>query len=136
MSQEQAGQFSVKGVSLPLEDQYVLIPAEQTAIENARNGFNATISALATANGLAFYDAAADLAQAANGGIPLQGGEIVTSQFITGGGFSLDGVHPTPRAQAIIANGVLDAVKKTYGANLPKVNPVDYGTVTLSNSVN
>ncbi|WP_369858599.1 G-D-S-L family lipolytic protein [Aquimarina sp. I32.4] len=136
LSQEQAGQFSVKGVSLPLEDQYVLIPAEQTAIENARNGFNATISALAAANGLAFYDAAADLAQAANGGIPLQGGEIVTSQFITGGGFSLDGVHPTPRAQAIIANGILDAVKKTYGANLPKVNPVDYGTVTLSNNIN
>ncbi|WP_316930206.1 SGNH/GDSL hydrolase family protein [Aquimarina megaterium] len=135
LSQEEAGQLAVNGVSFPLEDKYVLIPAEQTAIENARTGFNATIAGLATAKGLAFYDAAADLAQAANGGIPIDGG-MITSEFVRGGGFSLDGVHPTPRAHALITNGVLDAIKATYGANLPRVNPADYGTVTLSNDVN
>jgi lysophospholipase L1-like esterase len=135
LSQEEAGQLAVNGVSFPLEDKYVLIPAEQTAIENARIGFNATIAGLATAKGLAFYDAAADLAQAANGGIPIDGG-VITSEFVRGGGFSLDGVHPTPRAHALITNGVLKAVKATYGSNLPSVNPADYGTVTLSNDVN
>ncbi|WP_369872352.1 G-D-S-L family lipolytic protein [Aquimarina sp. Aq78] len=135
LSQEEAGQLAVNGVSFPLEDKYVLTPAEQTAIENARTGFNATIAGLATAKGLAFYDAAADLAQAANGGIPIDGGAI-TSEFVTGGGFSLDGVHPTPRAHALITNGVLDAIKATYGANLPRVNPADYGTITLNNDVN
>nr|WP_101450897.1 G-D-S-L family lipolytic protein [Aquimarina sp. MAR_2010_214] len=135
LSQEEAGQLSVNGVSFPLEDKYVLVPAEQTAIENARTGFNATIAGLATAKGLAFYDAAADLAQAANGGIPIDGGAI-TSEFVSGGGFSLDGVHPTPRAHALITNGVLNAIKATYKANLPRVNPADYGTVTLSNDVN
>lgn len=135
LSQEQAGQFSVKGVSLPLEDQYVLIPEEQTAIENARIGFNTTISSIAAANGLAVYDAAADLAQAANGGIPIDGG-IVTSTFVSGGGFSLDGVHPTPRAHAIITNGILNVIKEAYKTTLPIVNPVNYGTITISNEVN
>ncbi len=130
-----AAQLSVKGVSLPLEDQWVLIPAEQTAIENARNAFNATIAGLAEANGLALYDVASDLTQAANGGIPFDGG-IITSEFVRGGGFSLDGVHPTPRAHALVANGILSALKSTYNANIPKVDPGVYGTVTVSNDVN
>jgi len=131
---ELAGQLSVKGVSLPLEDQFVLIPAEQTAIENARVSYNTTIKALADANGLAFVDASAALAQVANGGIPFNGG-VVTSQFVSGGGFSLDGVHPTPRGYAIVANLIIDAVNSTYKSNLPKVEPADFGTVTLSNDV-
>ncbi|WP_333968537.1 G-D-S-L family lipolytic protein [Aquimarina algiphila] len=133
--QETAAQFSVSGVSLPLGDQYVLIPEEQTAIENARVAFNATISGLATANGLAFYDVASVLEQASSGGIRINGG-TVTSTFVSGGGFSLDGVHPTPRAHALVTNGVLDAIQATYGSVLPRVDPADYGTVTLSNEVN
>ncbi len=135
LPQEMAAQFSVTGVSLPLEDQYVLIPQEQTAIENARMAFNATISGLAIANGLAFYDVASVLEQASNEGIPINGGAI-TSTFVSGGGFSLDGVHPTPRANALVTNGVLDAIQATYGSVLPRVDPADYGTVTLSNEVN
>lgn len=135
MTQEQAGKLSVKGVSLPLADQYVLIPAEQKAIENARKSYNATIASLASLKGLAMYDVAAALEQAANGGIPINGG-VVTSTFVSGGAFSLDGVHPTPRAHALVTNGVLDAIEAVYGANLPKVDPADYGTITLSNDVN
>ncbi len=123
------------GVGVPLEDKWVLTPEEQTAIENARSAYNATIVGLATAKGLAYYDAASDLAQAASSGIPTDGG-IVTSEFASGGGFSLDGVHPTPRAHAIITNGIIDAVESKYGANLPSVNPGDYGTITVSNDVN
>ncbi len=135
LSQEDAGELSVNGVTFPLEDKWVLTPDEQTAIENARTAYNETIKGLAIANGLAYYDAAAGLAQAANGGIPIDGG-IVTSEFVSGGGFSLDGVHPTPRGHAIITNGVIDAIEKTYGASLPSVNPSSFGTVTLSNDVN
>ncbi len=118
-----------------INDQDALDSGELTAISNARTSFNTTIAGLATANGLAFYDVATDLAQAANGGIPFDGG-IITSDFVTGGGFSLDGVHPTPRAHALVTNGIIDAIQDTYDANLPRVNPGDYGTVTLSNDVN
>jgi len=133
--QELAGQLSVTGVSLPLEDQFVLIPEEKQAIENARIAYNETIEALAKANNLAYYDAASDLSQVANGGVPFSSG-VVTSDFVTGGGFSLDGVHPTPRGHALVTNGVLNAIESAYGANLTRVNPADFGTITVSNDVN
>ncbi|MDY8136661.1 G-D-S-L family lipolytic protein [Aquimarina sp. 2201CG5-10] len=118
-----------------IEDGDVLDSDELAAIATARSAYNATVRGLATANGLAFYDAARDLATVANGGIAFDGG-IVTSDFVTGGGFSLDGVHPTPRGHAIITNGILKQIESTYGANLPVVNPGDYGTITLDNDVN
>ncbi len=40
----------VNGVSVPLADQYALIPSEITAINDARTAFNATVKAIADAN--------------------------------------------------------------------------------------
>ncbi|TYP75986.1 G-D-S-L family lipolytic protein [Aquimarina intermedia] len=135
LTEEMAGEFSVNGVTLPLTDQYVLTPEEQALVSSAQASFNATIKAIADANDLAFYDANAALSQIANGGIAYDGG-VITSQFATGGAFSLDGVHPTPRAHAILANGILDVLKKKYKTNVPKVKAGTYGTVTVSNDVN
>jgi len=118
-----------------IDDKDVLDSDELKAIENARSSYNATIANLAKENKLAFYDAAADLDQVANGGISFDGG-VVTSQFATGGGFSLDGVHPTPRGHALVTNGVLKAIERAYRATLPAVNLSDFGTVTLSDDVN
>ena len=125
----------ITGVSVPLGDADVLTEAEQAAVTSAQDSFNTTIRALAAANGLAFVDVKSILSQAAGSGIPFDSG-VVTSTFVTGGGFSLDGVHPTPRAHAILTNAVLEEIEETYGATLPSVNPGDYGTVTLSNEVN
>ncbi len=52
LSQALAGQFSVEGVSLPLEDKWVIIPSEQDEIKLATDAFNATIVATATEAGL------------------------------------------------------------------------------------
>jgi lysophospholipase L1-like esterase len=38
-----------------------------------------------------------------NGGI-VGNGYTVTSTYVTGGMFSLDGIHPSPRGYAVIAN--------------------------------
>ncbi|MHA7056035.1 G-D-S-L family lipolytic protein [Aquimarina sp. M1] len=125
----------ITGVSVPLGDADVLTEAEQAAIASAQASFNATIKDMATANGLAFVDVKSLLSQAAGAGIAFDSG-VITSDFVTGGGFSLDGVHPTPRAHALLTNAVLKEIEDTYGATLPSVNPGDYGTVTLSNDVN
>ncbi len=117
-----------------VDDKDALDKNELTAISAAQASYNATIKALAQANGLAFVDAQSTLAQVANGGIPFDGG-VVTSQFVTGGGFSLDGVHPTPRGYALVANTIIDAINATYNSTVPKVNIGSYGTVTLSNDV-
>ncbi|MGC1472447.1 MAG: G-D-S-L family lipolytic protein, partial [Psychroserpens sp.] len=41
----------------------------------------------------------------------------LTSGLVTGGAFSLDGVHPTARGYALIANEVMKAIDATYGSN-------------------
>ncbi len=126
---------AVTGVSVPLGDKDVLTVAEQEAISNAQTAYNTTIREVAEAIGLAFVDVKSVLAQAADGGIPFDGG-LITSTFASGGGFSLDGLHPTPRAHALVTNLVIEAIEATYGATLPVVNPGDFGTVTVSNEVN
>jgi len=123
----------VIGVSIPLADQWVLAASEQARVTAASTAYNATIQALAGAKGLAFVDAKATLAAVANGGIPYNGG-ILTSQFVTGGAFSLDGVHPTPRGYAYVANLVIQAINDTYDATIPTVNIGNYATVTLTNN--
>ena len=116
-------------------DQYVLLPEEQLLVTNAQTSYNATIQALAQANGLAFVDVKATLNQLANGGITYDAGTL-TSTFATGGAFSLDGVHPTPRGYAYLANLAIDAINNTYGSTVPKVNVGNYNTITVSNDVN
>ncbi|WP_026302427.1 lipase [Psychroflexus tropicus] len=132
--QEVAGQFSAQGITLPLSDQFVLTTDEISLIDNARTSYNATIQGLAQANGLAFVDVDG-LLQTVSEGISFPGG-VITSTFVSGGGFSLDGVHLTPRGYALVANETLRAINMTYGSDLPEVNLGDYGTITLSDNVN
>lgn len=122
----------IVGVTIPLSDGLVLSSTEQARITTAANAYNTTIQALATSKGLAFVDVKQALNQIANGGIPYDGG-LLTSQFVTGGTFSLDGVHPTPRGYAYITNLAINAINATYDATVPTVHVGNYGTITLSN---
>jgi len=116
LPQTLAGQFSVEGISLPLEDKWVLLPEEQDEIFNATVEFNQVISEAATANGFALLDANALLDQIATVGVS-QNNLTLSSDLVTGGAFSLDGVHPTSRGYALIANEILKAIDSTYETN-------------------
>ncbi|MGB5361265.1 MAG: G-D-S-L family lipolytic protein [Eudoraea sp.] len=119
--------LSVNGVAIPLADKWVLVPSEQMEIAVATTAFNATISSTANAAGLAFVDANTLLSQLANGGIT-SGNFTLTSNLVTGGAFSLDGVHPTSRGYALIANEFMKAIDATYGSNFEASgNLVDIG---------
>lgn len=116
------------GTQIPLEDKWVLIPSEQAEIKTAIDAFNATIQAAASQAGLAFVDANAILNQVANNGIA-SGNYILTSSLVTGGAFSLDGVHLTSRGYALAANEFLKAIDATYNTNFEvSGNLVDIGT--------
>jgi lysophospholipase L1-like esterase len=117
---------SINGVAVPLADKWVLTPEEQTAVANATASYNQTIAALAQAYDLAFVDANAYLTVLDETGIPLADGSTVTSTYARGGGFSLDGVHPSPRGYALVANLIIEAINAKYGSNLPGVDPLDY----------
>ncbi|QBA63358.1 G-D-S-L family lipolytic protein [Muriicola soli] len=126
LSTELAGQFSVEGVSLPLEDKWVLTPDEQASVAGALASYNQTIAGLAQAYDLAFVDANAYLQTVADVGIPLSDGSTITATYATGGGFSLDGVHPSPRGYALVANLIVETINAKYGSNLPGVDPLDF----------
>lgn len=117
---------SINGVAVPLADKWVLTPEEQLMVKTATDAYNQTIAALASAYDLAFVDANALLSTINSTGLQLSDGSTVTSDFATGGGFSLDGVHPAPRGYAIIANAFTTAINTKFGSNLPMVNPLDY----------
>ncbi len=116
LSQTLAGQFSIEGVSLPLEDKWVLIPSEQDEIKMATDAFNATIEGAASQAGLAFVDANMLMQQLADGHYS-SGDYEPTSSLVTGSMFSLDGVHPTARGYAVLANEFMKAIDVTYGSN-------------------
>ncbi|MEO9891495.1 SGNH/GDSL hydrolase family protein [Aurantibacter sp.] len=126
-----AGQFSANGVTLPLGDKWVLTPEEQAELKTATDEFNATIKAAADGAGLAFVDANALMQEIASSGYA-DGDFILTSDLVTGGAFSLDGVHPTAKGYAVLANQFLMAIDATYGSNFESseslLNVIDYPT--------
>ncbi len=116
LSQTLAGQFAVEGITLPLADKWVLIPSEQQEIAVATAAFNDIIESAVTAAGLAFVDANALLNQIANGGLT-SGQYTLASNLVFGSAFSLDGIHPTARGYALLANEFMKAIDATYGSN-------------------
>ncbi len=125
----------INGVTVPLADEFVLVPQEQTEIAQAQIAYNSTIEALANQNNLAFVNVDAILAEVSSTGIPFNGG-VLTTTFGTGGAFSLDGVHLTPRGYALIANRAIQAINQTYNADLPQVDVGNYRSIQPSNNVN
>jgi lysophospholipase L1-like esterase len=117
--------FNTRGVSYPLQDGAVLTASETAEVKTATDAYNATILALANSKELAFVDANAALNQVANGGL-VYNGYTMTSTYVTGNSFSLDGVHPSPKGYALIANKFLEAINAKYGSNFKGVNLGQY----------
>ena len=121
--------FNKQGITYPLEDKYVLTKSEVSEIQRATDAYNTHIKALADAYGLAFVDANAKMVELGkNSGIQYNGVNYSTA-FVTGGSFSLDGVHLTGRGYAVIANEFIKAINAKYKSTLPQVNPNNYSGI-------
>lgn len=123
-----AGQLAVNGVTFPLEDQWVLTPQEQQEVATATAAFNQTIKDVATQKGLAFVDVFTLLNEVADTGVPFDEFNM-NADLVFGGAFSLDGVHPTARGYAFLANEFMNAINTQYGSTLPPVKAKDYITL-------
>jgi hypothetical protein len=113
------------GITYPLQDAHVLIPAEIDAIKVATDAYNTSIKAIADSKGLAFVDAKAIMDKLSTTGI-VGNNFTMTSTYVFGGSFSLDGVHPSPRGYALIANAFIDAINAKYSSTLKKVDLGNY----------
>lgn len=110
-------------------DQYVLDVTEAAQVVARVNDFNKAIKSEAASKGLAVADVNAFLTAVKNG-IRIDG-LSVSAKYITGNGFSLDGIHLTPIGNALMANVFIEAINKTYGAQIPRLNIADYRGVKL-----
>ena len=122
----------INGVSVPLADKWVLTPAEQADVLAATTAFNQTIKTVAETNGFAFVDVNAILTQVATTGVIFDEFSL-NAKLVVGGAFSLDGVHPTARGYAYLANKFIEAINAKYGSNLPPVKAAAYTTVYPEN---
>ncbi|MEN5088938.1 G-D-S-L family lipolytic protein [Sphingobacterium faecium] len=113
----------------PVEDKYVLDTKEAAEVVARVNDFNKTIKSVAASKGLAVADVNAFLTSVKNG-IRIDG-LAVSAKYITGNGFSLDGIHLTPIGNALMANVFIEAINKTYGAQVPRLNISDFRGVKL-----
>ncbi|CAA7196301.1 SGNH/GDSL hydrolase family protein [Chryseobacterium potabilaquae] len=120
---------NVYGISYPLENQHVLSKTEAANVKTAIDAYNVSIKGLADSYGLAFVDANAKMTEL-NGqsGISFDGVKY-TAKFVTGGTFSLDGVHLTGRGYAVVANEFIKAINRKYKSTLPQVNANNYSGV-------
>ena len=117
--------FNTIGVSYPMQDNTTLTASETAEVKTATDAYNATILALANSKELAFVDANAALIQVANGGVIFDNFHM-TNDFVKGGAFGLDGVHPSARGQAYIANKFTEAINAKYGSTLRKYKAQDF----------
>lgn len=113
------------GITFPLQDTHVLIPSEVAEIKVATDAYNASIKAIADAKGLAFVDAKAIMDKLSTTGIA-SNNFTVKAEYVFGGAFSLDGVHPSPRGYALIANAFIDAINAKYSSTFKKVDLGNY----------
>ncbi|NNE31783.1 MAG: G-D-S-L family lipolytic protein [Winogradskyella sp.] len=104
------------GTATPLSDTFVLTIEEQTEISDATDAYNASLSAVASANGLALVDLNSILVEASTTGIQFDD-YFLNTDLVFGGLVSLDGVHLTARGYAFMANSFLKAIDATYGSN-------------------
>lgn len=115
----------IRGISFPVEDQFVLTPEEQDEISNKITTFNGLINAAVQSNNerLVLIDVNNLLNRVLSGQVSAGGVALNASIIPPNGGFSLDGVHPNARAHAFVANLFIDRINEKWGANIPRTNP-------------
>jgi len=113
----------------PIPKKYTLTSAQVAQVTAAINAYNAEMQTLASDNDLAFFDMNA-FAQANQNGTTYNGMSM-TGTFVTGGIYSLDGLHLTARGYAALANELIVVINAKYGSTIPGVDLTKLGGVTF-----
>ena len=127
---------SLGGTGLPLPGEVILDQAEVAIIQNRVKVNNQAIRDVAQANGATLLDLNLVFADITANGRNV-GGVAITSEFLTGGLFGYDGIHPTDLGYALVANEWIPALSQAGAATLPLVNLAPFlglTTASLSDS--
>lgn len=113
-----------KGFSIayPLTNEEVLDKDEISIIASRLSDFNGVLKLEADKRGIILADLNGLYAQVKSKTYTVNGVKFDNSLF-TGGFFSLDGINPTPRGSAVIANEVIKVINENYKNSLKTAIP-------------
>ncbi len=118
----------------PLPDEYVLDANEVAVARSAIQKFNLIIDTVVTnparAGRVVRVDIYSKLNDVKAHGLEIAGFKF-TTDYITGGLFSLDGVHPSSRGHGIVANEFIKAINSKFGTNIPYVDVMSLPGIQL-----
>ncbi|HNY03267.1 MAG TPA: hypothetical protein PKG48_11795 [Bacteroidales bacterium] len=108
----------------PIPGQYVLTAEEVGAIKAATQAYNAILYGLAAKFNTGFVDMNTKMKELQSG--LTWDGIHLNTKFVTGGAFSLDGIHLNPRGSAMAANFFIDAINIKFGSTIPQLDITKY----------
>jgi hypothetical protein len=120
---------AVTHLPYPIPDEFVLTTAEVTRIKSATTVYNSIIDTLAANRHVGVVDINAKMKLLASQAGIVWDGVHLNATFVSGGAFSLDGIHPTPRGNALMANFYIDAINQRFGSKIPYVDITKYKSV-------
>jgi lysophospholipase L1-like esterase len=113
------------GTTTPIPEQYVITTDELQNIRSAITSYNNFIRYEATLHHLAYIDMNSFMKTISTG--YTYNGITYSTQYISGGAFSLDGIHLTKRGYALIANQILQGINASvYKSNIPLLDVNKY----------
>jgi hypothetical protein len=108
----------------PLTPGVLLYPDEVAAIQNRTNEINERIRLLSDDLGTVLFDLNAIFRQTRAEGYDI-GGIRLTTDFLSGGLFSADGVHPNQIGYAILADEIIQKLNAETGSDIPRPDLAD-----------
>jgi len=113
----------------PLHNSYVLDASEAQVVQEGTIMMNGIIEEIAAERNLGLVDMYAFFNELQEG-MPFEGIDM-SSVLVSGGAFSLDGLHPCDRGYAIIANAYIEAINERFDANILTINITQYPCVVV-----
>jgi len=112
------------GSVFPFRNEFILTIDEQNEIRSKINAYNVVIEQLAIDYNLAFVDSYSFFSNLSTGIV--YNGISMSSKFVSGGAYSLDGITLNPRGNAMLANLFIAAINVKYYAKIPHADVTKY----------
>jgi len=105
----------------PWPNNLILDPDEILVVDMTVAAYNDIIETAASAKGFAVMDGFTLIRNIAATGVTYNG-ITYTAEFLQGGFYSLDGIHPTSQGYAVVANEFIKVINQRYGASIPLID--------------
>ena len=115
------------GTYTPISSIYVLTTEELQLVRNATNAFNTFIYNESLKYHLAYVDMNKFMTTISSGMV--FNGINYSTTYVSGGAFSLDGVHLTQRGYALVANQIISTVNSYYKSTIPAIDVNKYNGI-------